>query len=99
MGRFLIALLLVVTIPTLLAGCQRSLEEGDKLSSPINSPAGMSKSENKGIDNKEAKSDLINEEVVSMQEELDSFTEDMEDLENFGGDAVVSEIDRELDGF
>ncbi|HZD59214.1 MAG TPA: hypothetical protein VE439_02015 [Anaerolineae bacterium] len=98
MEKFFTTLLLIILFAALLTGCQKVTDgNGDiKSARPSTVSTGKITTEATGASIKNH--DLIGEEVLDMQEELDNLTKDMEDLENFGGDAIVP-IDRELDVF
>lgn len=103
MRKFFGALLICLILPGMLIGCQKDPDERDSFrsanSNPVRTSQQSTSADDSGASIRKADAKVVDEEVLQLQEELEGFSKDMADLENFGVESAVSEIDRELDGF
>ncbi|MBS3910201.1 MAG: hypothetical protein KGZ93_11385 [Actinobacteria bacterium] len=102
--RKLCSILLICSILSgLLIGCRKDSDERDPFkaanSNPVRTSQQAGAPDERGASMGAADADALGEDVLQLQEELEAFSEDIADFENFGVEAAVAEIDRELDGF
>ncbi|OFW32124.1 MAG: hypothetical protein A2074_04515 [Candidatus Aquicultor primus] len=103
MRKLCSALLICLILPGLLIGCQKDPDERDPFkaanSNPVRTSQQAGAPDESGASVRAADSEALDQDVLQLQEELETFNKDIADLENFGVESAVSEIDRELDGF
>jgi hypothetical protein len=90
-------------LPGILIGCQKDPKETDPFkaanSNSVRTSQQAGSMDESGASIRAADADALGQDVLQLQEELEGFSKDIADLENFGVESAVSEIDRELDGF
>ncbi|MDP2211911.1 MAG: hypothetical protein Q8J63_09280 [Candidatus Aquicultor sp.] len=103
MRKLCSALLICLILPGLLIGCQKDPDERDPFkaanSNPVRTSQQTANIDESGASIRADDAKALDQDVKQLQEELEVFSKDMADLENFGVESAVSEIDRELDGF
>lgn len=97
------ALLICLILPGMLIGCQKDPDERDPFksanSNPVRTSQQSTSADDSGASIRAADAKAVGEDVLQLQEELEGFSKDIADLESFGVESAVSDIDRELDGF